>query len=123
MTAPSTPLPESTAPINARAATVLKWGFRASAALLAIGVSLTLIRGDDVSSSATRLADLIPGLLDGDGGAIVTLSIVSMIVTPVVATLIVAVGFLDLGDRKYGRLSLAVLGVLIISIFAAFVRQ
>ena len=38
MTAPLTSLPQSTAPINERAAQVLKYGFRVSAALLAIGI-------------------------------------------------------------------------------------
>ncbi|MCC6703627.1 MAG: DUF1634 domain-containing protein [Thermomicrobiales bacterium] len=123
MSTPSTPLPESTAPINARAASVLKWGFRISAVMLAIGIIDSLIRGNDIPTNATRLADLVPRLLDGDGGAIVTLSIVSMIATPVVATLVVALGFLDLGDRRYARLSFAVLTVLIVSVIAAFVRQ
>jgi uncharacterized membrane protein len=120
-TAVSTPV--STGPVNDRASTVLKWGFRFSAFLLAVGIAVTLLRGDDISTDAVRLVDIIPGVLDGDGDAIVTLSIVSMIVTPVLATLVVALGFFALGDRRFGRLSLAVLAVLAISIVAAFVRQ
>jgi uncharacterized membrane protein len=123
MTTPTTSLPESTAPINARAATVFKWGFRLSAALLGLGIAITLISGEDIPNQATRLVDVIPGVLDGDGPAIVTLSIISMILTPVIGTLIVALGFFKLGDRRYARLSIAVLCVLVISIVAAFVRQ
>ena len=93
------------------------------ALLLAAGIAVTLLRGDDISTDAVRLVDIIPGVLDGEGAAIVTLSIVSMIVTPVAATLVVALGFFALGDRRYARLSLAVLAVLAISIVAAFVRQ
>jgi uncharacterized membrane protein len=109
--------------VNDRAATVLKWGFRTSAVLLAVGIAVTLLRGDDISTESRRLLDIIPGVMDGEGSAIVTMSIVTMIATPVVATLVVALGFFALGDRRYGRISLAVLGVLAISVIAAFVRQ
>lgn len=102
---------------------VLTWGFRVSAALLAFGIMLTLVRDNDVPTQATPLRDLVSGLLDGDDGAIITLAIVSMVATPVVATFVVARGFLAIGDRRYAKLSLAVLTVLIISILAAFVRQ
>lgn len=108
--------------LNARAATVFKWGFRVSAALLALGIVVTLARGNDISEAATPLRELLPRLFDGDGGAIVTLSIVTMIVTPVVTVLLVALGFFAGGDRRYGRVSLVVLGVLTISVVAALVR-
>lgn len=123
MTMPEQVLPESTLPINKQAAMVLEWGFRLSAALLAIGIVTTLIRGEDIPTSATRLVDLIPDLLSGDGGAIVTTAIVSMIATPVVATLVVAAGFLAANDRRYARISFAVLAVLLVSIAAALIRQ
>ncbi len=118
-----TPLPQSTAPINKRAATVLTYGFRVSATLLALGIALALLRDNSLPNQATDLRDIIPGLLDGDEVAIVTLSIVAMVATPVVSVLVVALGFLRIGDRRYAKLSLAVLTVLIISIIAAFVRQ
>lgn len=121
-TSPTT-TPTSTAPINDRAASVLRWGFRVSAALLALGIGLTLFRDEDFSTEAVRLVDILPGLLDGDSDAVITLSIVSMIATPVAATLVVALGFFAINDRRYGKVSLAVLAVLAISIVAAFVRQ
>jgi len=123
VTTPEHVLPESTLPINKQAAVVLEWGFRLSAALLAIGIVTTLVRGEDIPTTATRLVDLWPALKSGDGGAIVTTAIVSMIATPVVATLIVAAGFLAADDRRYARISFAVLLVLLISIAAAFIRQ
>ena len=123
MTTPDVLVPQSTAPINRNASLVLKWGFRLTAALLALGIGVSLVRGDDVPEKATAIGDLFSALADGEGVAIITLAILTMIATPVVTTLIVAVGFMRLGDRRYGKVSFAVLTVLMISVIAALLRQ
>jgi uncharacterized membrane protein len=110
------------APIQETAARTLTWGFRVSAAILAVGLIVTLARGDDLSKDATSLTDLIPDLLDGEGSAIVSLAILAMITTPVVTVMMIAAGFFKIGDRQFGRISLIVLGVLAVSIVAALLR-
>jgi uncharacterized membrane protein len=110
------------APIQETAARTLTWGFRVSASILAVGLIVTLARGDDLSKDATSFTDLIPDLLDGKGSAIVSLAILAMMATPVVTVMTVAAGFFKIGDRQFGRISLIVLGVLGISIVAALLR-
>ena len=120
--APSTAPSHDAAPIRSAAATTLMWGFRVTVAILAVGLGVTLLRGHDLESEATDFSDLIPGLLDGEGSAIVSLAILAMMVTPVATVIVTAWGFFRIGDRRYGRISLIVLGVLAISIIAAFFR-
>ncbi len=95
---------------------VLTWGFRLTASLLALGLILAAIQDDDLSEEAESLPNIAEHLLDGDSGALVDLAIVAMVLTPVVAVVVVAVGFLRLGDRRYALASLFVLGVLGVSI-------
>lgn len=95
---------------------VLTWGFRLTAALLALGLILAAIQGDDLSEESESLPNIAEHLLDGDSGAIVDLAIVAMVLTPVIAVVVVAIGFLRLGDRRYAVASLFVLAVLGVSI-------
>ena len=120
--APSTAPVQDATPIRLAAANTLMWGFRVTVAILAVGLAVTLLRGHDLETQATDFTDIIPGLLDGEGSAIVSLAILTMMITPVVTVIVTAWGFFRIGDRRYGRISLVVLGVLAISIIAAFLR-
>lgn len=95
---------------------VLTWGFRLTAALLALGLVLAATQGDDLSEEAESLPRIAEHLFDGDSGALFDLAIVAMVLTPVVAVVVVAIGFLRLGDRRYALASLFVLAILGISI-------
>lgn len=104
------------APLYRTLGIVLTWGFRLTAALLASGLILAAIQDDDLSEESESLPEIAESLLDGDSSALVDLAIVAMVLTPVVAVVVVAVGFLRLGDRRYALASLFVLAVLGVSI-------
>lgn len=113
---------DDVSPIRAAAADTLMWGFRVSAAILAIGLAVTLIRDEDIESKATGFTDILPDLIDGQGSAIVSLAILAMMVTPVATVIVIALGFSRINDNRYARISLIVLGVLVVSIVASFFR-
>jgi uncharacterized membrane protein len=130
MTAPITDQPKAepistgrdTNPIRNSAASVLSWGFRGSVVVLAIGLIIAAFGDQTWAVKATSFADLIPDLLDGKASAIVSLAILGMMITPVVAVLVVARGFQSIGDRRYARISFVVLLVLAASIASSLLR-
>lgn len=104
------------------ARTTLTWGFRIGAAFLAAGIVVALIRQEPLRSEAEPLAEIIPALVDGRASALVELAILSIISTPVIAALVIALGFFRIGDKLYGLLSLLVLAILGTSISLALLR-
>ena len=110
------------APLYRAAGLVLTWGFRLAAALLAGGLLLAAIRDESISKEAEPLSEILSLLLDGHSTALVDLSILAMILTPVATVLVIAVGFLRLNDRRYALASLFVLAVLGVSIAISLVR-
>jgi uncharacterized membrane protein len=103
-------------PLYHSAGLVLTWGFRIAAALLAAGLLLAAIQGDDLSTAAKPIPDTIELLLDGESSALVDLAIVAMVLTPVAAVIAIAIGFYRIADRRYTAASVFVLAVLGISI-------
>jgi uncharacterized membrane protein len=130
MTAPMTDQPivepistgRDTTPLRNATANVLSWGFRVSVVLLAIGLVIAAFGDQTLAVKATSFADLIPDLLDGKASAIVSLAILAMMITPVVAVFVVARGFHKIGDRRYARISFVVLLVLAASIASSLLR-
>ncbi len=110
------------APLYAAAVATLTWGFRTGAALLAAGIVLALARREPLNREADPFAEVIPAVLDGRAAGVVDLAILWLMVVPVGAVLVVAGGFLRLGDRRYALLSLLVLAVLGVSIALALGR-
>lgn len=106
-------------PIYQAARSVLAWGFRVAATLLIVGIAVALFRKEPLATRAEPLPEVVSGLLEGEARRIVDLAIVAMIATPVITTLVVAIGFLRLGDRLYAALSLVVLVILGTSIAVA----
>jgi uncharacterized membrane protein len=94
----------------------LTWGFRIAAGLLAIGVAISLVRGDALDSALPEIQTMLDGVLELDGAAFIGLSIFAIILTPVVTTLTIALNFFRLGDRRYGACTLVVLAILAFSI-------
>ena len=109
-------------PLYNAAIMVLTWGFRTGSALLAIGLILALARREPLNREADSFADVIPAILDGRAAGMVDLAILWLMVTPVATVIVVAGGFLRLGDRRYALLSLLVLAVLGVSIALALRR-
>jgi uncharacterized membrane protein len=110
------------APVYRSAIVVLTWGFRLGAALLALGLAEAAIKGESLERTAEDFPDVLPAVLDGKANGIVSLAILCLMATPVATVLVVAVGFLRVGDRRYGAFSLVVLCVLAISISLSLFR-
>ncbi|CAA9542325.1 MAG: hypothetical protein AVDCRST_MAG49-997 [uncultured Thermomicrobiales bacterium] len=107
------------APLYAAAVAALTWGFRLVAALLVAGLLLGLARGEELRTRAAPLSEVLPAVLDGRASGLIELAIVTIVLTPAVTTLVLAVGFARLGDRRFAGLSLAVLAILGVSITLA----
>lgn len=108
--------------ISQAAVTSLTWGFRLAAALLVLGLALAAIKQESLGERTDPFIEIFPAILDGKARGIVDLAIVTLMATPVVTTLVVAVGFFREGDRRYGLLSLTVLVVLGISVSLSLFR-
>ncbi|MEA2597240.1 MAG: hypothetical protein QOF01_3709 [Thermomicrobiales bacterium] len=109
-------------PVYRSAITALSWGFRLGATLLTIGLLVAAIKGEALERRAKAFPDILPAVLDGKANGIVDLAILCLMATPVATVLTVALGFFRIGDRRYGVLSLFVLGVLAISISLSLFR-
>lgn len=100
------------APLYGAAVAVLTWGFRLGAALLVAGLGVAAARREGLNRSADPFAEVLPQVLEGRAAGIVDLAIIWLMGTPVAAVLVVAGGFLRLGDRRYALLCLLVLAIL-----------
>lgn len=109
-------------PVYRRTIVVLSLGFRIGALVLAIGLALALIKQESLRRTAEAYPDIFPAILDGEANGFISLAIIILLATPVVAVLFVALGFLRVGDRRFGLLSLVVLGVLGVSITLSLFR-
>ncbi len=98
--------------LYASAITVLTWGFRLGAALLAAGLALALVRREPLNRSADPFSEVVPTLRAGEAAGVVDLAIIWFMLTPVAVVAVVGVGFWRAGDRSYALLSLLVLAVL-----------
>jgi hypothetical protein len=109
-------------PIYRSAITVLSWGFRIGASILGLGLLVAVIRQESIRKTAEAYPDILPSVFDGEASGIISLAIIVLVATPVVTVLTVATGFFRIGDRRFGLLSLFVLGVLGVSISLSLFR-
>lgn len=98
------------------------WGFRLGAALLGLGIVVAVLRGEPLGREADPITRVLGEVRAGNAAGIVDLAILWFMLTPVAATIVVAVSFWRLGDRRYAGLSLAVLVILGVSIALALNR-
>lgn len=113
---------EALAPIYRNAIRVLSAGFKAGASLLAVGLVVALIRGEELRDQVDPFADVPGAILDGKAAGIVDLAILALMATPLATVIVVATGFFRVGDRRYGLLSLLVLGILCVSVVLSLIR-
>lgn len=116
------PAGEDLVPLGVAVAVTLRWGFRIGAALLAIGLVLAIVRREPLDTEVDPLGEVIPAVLAGRAGSVVEVAILWLMGTPVLAVIVVLIGFLRLRDRRYALLSLLVLLVLGVSIGLALAR-
>lgn len=91
-------------------------GFRVAAVLLAVGLILAIVRGESLSEETISIPDIPAALLDGETSAFIDLAILTLIVTPVFTSVVVALAFARIGDRLYMAVSLIVLAILSVSL-------
>lgn len=96
-------------------ARVLTWGFRMSAALLLVGLILSLVQREALHTSLDDFSTIAEEIGDGNGAGIVALAILVMIATPIASTTAVVVSCTRIGDQRYAWITGAVLVILLIS--------
>jgi hypothetical protein len=109
-------------PLYDTALAIFIWGFRLGAALLLIGIVLTVVQGQQLAAAAAPFAVVLSLVLSGNAAGIIDLAIIWFMFVPVVAVVAVAAAFWRLGDRRYAALSLVVLVILGASIALALSR-
>jgi len=110
------------APLSQAVVTCLTWGFRVGAAFLAGGLAWALYQREPLNTDADPFVEVVPTVLAGEAAGIVDLAILWLMMTPVAAVVVLLVGFLRLGERRYALLSLVVLLILGFSIGLALRR-
>ncbi len=113
---------ERLAPLYDAAIRTFFWGFRLGAALLMLGIVAALVKGEPLGREADPISGVLTEVRAGHASGIIDLAILWFMLTPVAATIVVAVSFWRLGDRRYAVLSLAVLVILGVSIALALNR-
>jgi hypothetical protein len=113
---------ERLAPLYDTALRILTWGFRVGAALLALGIVLTLVQGQPLAREAAPFSVVLSLLLSGNAAGVIDLAIIWFMIVPVIAVVAVAAAFWRIGDRRYAGLSIVVLAILGASIALALTR-
>lgn len=113
---------ERLAPLYDAAVRTFFWGFRLGAALLALGLVVALVKGEPLGREADPISEVLAQARAGNASGIIDLAILWFMLTPVATTIVVAVSFWRLGDRRYALLSLIVLAILGASIALALNR-
>ena len=110
---------EEMAPLLARVGAVLRGMFGIGAALMVLGLILSVVRKEPFGTRVDPLSEVIPAVLAGHASGAIDLAILWLMSAPVVATIVVLAGFLRLRDRRYAIVTGLVLVVLAVSIARA----
>ena len=99
-------------PLYDAAVKTLFWGFRLGAALLALGIVVSLFKREPLGREADPLPEVVAMVRAGYASGIIDLAILWFMLTPVATVIVVAAIFWRLGVRRYALLSLIVLAIL-----------
>ena len=92
------------------------WGFRISAAFLAVGLIISLARQQALEQHLGSFGTILDDAIHGHAAGFIGLAIAAIILTPVATTLTIAISFFREGDRRYGGFTLVVLAILVFSV-------
>ncbi|MGI9253383.1 MAG: DUF1634 domain-containing protein [Thermomicrobiales bacterium] len=113
---------EEMAPLLRQVGAVLRLMFSVGAALMVLGLVLSIVRREPLADRVDPLQAIIPAILAGHASGVVDLAILWLMAAPVVATIVVLAGFLKMGDRRYAAVTGLVLAVLAVSILRALLK-
>ncbi|MGD9711844.1 MAG: DUF1634 domain-containing protein [Thermomicrobiales bacterium] len=100
----------------------LRYGFLISAALFVSGLAALLISGEDMAETVMPIDQIPEQLMEAEPMALLDLAFLTLISTPVVTVLRLAMTFYRLGERRFAAISSVVLAILIISALVALLR-
>ena len=116
MHAPDPSLAHADDLVRARTIRVLQAGFRIAVALLAIGLVLAALKREDLPHQLGDPGEIVRGIFQGDPGSVLGLGIVGVILTPLVATIVIAWTYKQLGDQRNATISAIVVLILLVSV-------
>ena len=116
MHAPDRPLTHADDLVRARTIRVLQAGFRIAVALVAIGLLLAALKREALPHQLGDPGEIVRGVSQGDPGSVLGLGIVSVILTPLVATITIASTYMQQGDRRHATISAIVVLILLVSV-------
>lgn len=102
--------------LRSRTVRVLRWGFRVSVTIIAVGLLIAVARGEALPNTLGTPADIVPDIRDGRAEGVIGLGILAMILTPFTCACVLAGTFWQQGDRRYAGISALVVGILLISL-------
>jgi len=102
--------------LRQRTVRVLQTGFRIAVGFLAIGLVLSAIQREALPHEFGSPDEVVQDVFDGSPVGFLGLGIATIILTPLAATIAIAVTFVQFGDRRYALISGAVIVVLLISL-------
>src|SRR6476620_9920481 len=100
----------------------LRYGFYIAAAFFVVGVAWSIAKRQELATSVLPFQKIPGELLDGNPAAVIDLSILALMLTPVATVLIIATNFYRLNERRYAVFSLLVLVTLAVSIALSLFR-
>jgi uncharacterized membrane protein len=100
----------------------LRYGFFIAAALFLVGVAWSIVERQELATTVLPFDKILGELLDGNPAAVIDLSILALMLTPVATVLLIAINFYRLNERRYAMFALLVLATLAISIAISLFR-
>jgi uncharacterized membrane protein len=103
-------------------ARTLQIGFRLAAGLLLCGIAIAIIRSQPLATSTGSLGELPGELARFDSQGFIDLAIITIVLTPLAAVIVIWRGFKRAGELRYAAYSLGVVAVLLCSIALSLIR-
>jgi uncharacterized membrane protein len=113
---PTSPATFDSRTVTASAIKVLTLGWKLSFTLIILGLVIAIVRDEPLASELGTFGHVFDELITGHSNGFLGLGILMMILSPIVASATIALGFFRIGDRRYGMITSAVFIVLVVSI-------